>query len=68
MGPANGAPAGDEDHLRWLRDHRSKPPESGSTMLTPWNDPESSFAQRPTPPSVYEHSVIIEVQLRQNTI
>ena len=37
-------------------------------MLTPWNDPESSFAQRPIPPSVYEHSVIIEVQLRQKTI
>ena len=36
-------------------------------MLTPWNDPESSFAQRPIPPSAYEHSVIIEVQLRRKT-
>lgn len=33
----------------------SHPPEAGTALLTPWNDPESTFAQRPIPPSSLEH-------------
>lgn len=45
--------------------HRgSHPPESSGTMLTPANDPESTFTQRPVPPHVLEAS-IPEVSARQ---
>ena len=38
--------------------HRgSFPPESSATMLTPSNDPESTFSQRPVPPHVLDHSI-----------
>ena len=33
-----------------LHGHRSHPPESSATMLTPFNDSENTFIQRPTPP------------------
>lgn len=34
----------------FLHGHRSHPPESSATMLTPFNDSENTFIQRPTPP------------------
>ena len=41
--------------------HRSHPPES-MFMLTPMNDPESTFAQRPRPPRrTADHSFMTEV-------
>ena len=38
--------------------HRSSfPPESSATMLTPANDPESTFTQRPLPPHILQESI-----------
>lgn len=66
---AESSPAPGPDPFRHEADrdlaHTSAPPEAGGALLTPWNDPESTFAQRPVPPGALEHSVIVEVRVEK---
>lgn len=61
-GPGNGKEPPAEHPPNLLHSLSSAPPEAGPQHLTPWNDPESTFAQRPVPPTVQDHQVVIEVR------
>ena len=52
---AEAAAAGEMQDTLFRRS--SRPPESSITMLTPANDPESTFTQRPLPPSVLQAAI-----------
>ena len=55
-----------QQQQQWAREeprshtfHKSSfPPESSITMLTPANDPESTFTQRPLPPRILQETFI----------